>query len=160
MISQSSVPAADPQAPPAPAPVRWGVLGAAGIALNKVIPAMQRGTWSRVVALASRDEGRAAAAEMASDLRQLRSGLSASWSGPSMVFDRDLVVEVQGGSVTGGVRRPVRQALAVRVAVTTSPVPATASPRISNPGPRLPIEPGAKTRTCAGIGGLYTFDRP
>ena len=43
-------------------PVRWGVLGAAGIALNKVIPAMQRGTWSRVVALASRDQDRAASA--------------------------------------------------------------------------------------------------
>ncbi len=63
MISQSSAPAADRQAPaPAAVPVRWGVLGAAAIALQKVIPAMQRGTWSRVVALASRDERRAAAA--------------------------------------------------------------------------------------------------
>jgi predicted dehydrogenase len=39
--------------------VRWGVLGAADIALKKVIPAMQRGAWSEVVALASRDAGRA-----------------------------------------------------------------------------------------------------
>jgi len=39
--------------------VRWGVLGAAYIALKKVIPAMQRGAWSEVVALASRDAGRA-----------------------------------------------------------------------------------------------------
>jgi predicted dehydrogenase len=36
-------------------PVRWGVLGAANIALTKAIPAMQRGRWSRVMAIASRD---------------------------------------------------------------------------------------------------------
>lgn len=35
--------------------VRWGVLGAAKIATNQVIPAMQQGEWSEVVALASRD---------------------------------------------------------------------------------------------------------
>ena len=35
--------------------VRWGVLGAADIALKKVIPAMQRGAWTEVFALASRD---------------------------------------------------------------------------------------------------------
>jgi predicted dehydrogenase len=35
--------------------VRWGVLGAAAIATKKVIPAMQRGTWSAVAAIASRD---------------------------------------------------------------------------------------------------------
>ena len=35
--------------------VRWGVLGAAKIALNKVIPAMQKGEWSEVAAIASRD---------------------------------------------------------------------------------------------------------
>jgi predicted dehydrogenase len=40
-------------------PVRWGVLGAAKIARTKVIPAMQRGHASRVVAIASRDEERA-----------------------------------------------------------------------------------------------------
>ena len=39
--------------------VRWGVLGAAQIALKKVIPAMQRGTWSQIAALASRDEAKA-----------------------------------------------------------------------------------------------------
>lgn len=42
-----------------PKKVRWGVLGAARIAVNKVIPAMQRGEWSEVVALASRDLARA-----------------------------------------------------------------------------------------------------
>jgi predicted dehydrogenase len=39
--------------------VRWGVLGAAKIAVEKVIPAMQRGLWSEVVGLASRDFTRA-----------------------------------------------------------------------------------------------------
>lgn len=45
--------------------VRWGVLGAAKIAVEKVIPAMQRGEWSEVVAIASRDAGRAAQAARA-----------------------------------------------------------------------------------------------
>jgi len=35
--------------------VRWGVLGAANIAIKKVIPAMQRGQWCEIVAIASRD---------------------------------------------------------------------------------------------------------
>lgn len=35
--------------------VRWGVLGAAAIAVKKVVPAMQEGEWSRVTAIASRD---------------------------------------------------------------------------------------------------------
>jgi predicted dehydrogenase len=35
--------------------VRWGVLGVAGIATKKVIPGMQRGTASEIVAIASRD---------------------------------------------------------------------------------------------------------
>ena len=39
--------------------LRWGVLGAAKIATAKVIPAMQRGAHSEVVALASRDARRA-----------------------------------------------------------------------------------------------------
>jgi predicted dehydrogenase len=43
-------------------PVRWGVLGAANIALRKVVPAMQRSRHCRVVALASRDPARARAA--------------------------------------------------------------------------------------------------
>jgi predicted dehydrogenase len=40
--------------------VRWGVLGAAKIAVEKVVPAMQRGEWSEVSGLASRDAGTAA----------------------------------------------------------------------------------------------------
>ncbi len=39
--------------------MRWGVLGAAKIAVEKVIPAMQQGEWSEVAALASRDGGKA-----------------------------------------------------------------------------------------------------
>ncbi len=35
--------------------IRWGVLGAAKIAVTKVIPAMQRGTYSEISAIASRD---------------------------------------------------------------------------------------------------------
>src|SRR5690242_13761873 len=46
--------------------VRWGVLGTAKIALQKVIPAMQRSPWCDVVAIASRDiaKARNAAAEL------------------------------------------------------------------------------------------------
>lgn len=39
--------------------VRWGVLGVANIAVEKVIPAMQRGEWSAVTAIASRDRRKA-----------------------------------------------------------------------------------------------------
>jgi predicted dehydrogenase len=46
--------------------VRWGVLGTAGIATRQVIPAMQRGRYSRVTAIASRDHARAA--KVAADL--------------------------------------------------------------------------------------------
>ena len=35
--------------------VQWGVLGAASIAVRKVIPGMQAGEWSEVAAIASRD---------------------------------------------------------------------------------------------------------
>jgi predicted dehydrogenase len=41
--------------------VQWGVLGAAKIALNKVIPAMQRGKYCHVAAIASRDMEKAQA---------------------------------------------------------------------------------------------------
>jgi predicted dehydrogenase len=38
--------------------LRWGVLGAARIAVNKVVPAMQRGRFCDVAALASRDRAK------------------------------------------------------------------------------------------------------
>src|SRR5215831_8473961 len=41
------------------AKVRWGILGVARIAVNRVIPAMQQGELSEVVAIASRDRARA-----------------------------------------------------------------------------------------------------
>jgi predicted dehydrogenase len=40
-------------------PVKWGVLGVAKIATEKVIPAMQRGALCRIEAIASRDGARA-----------------------------------------------------------------------------------------------------
>ncbi len=43
-------------------PVRWGILGAANIGVRKVIPAMQRGARSHVVAIASRNLAKAQAA--------------------------------------------------------------------------------------------------
>jgi predicted dehydrogenase len=39
--------------------VKWGVLGVARIATQKVIPAMQQGEWSEVTAIASRDLAKA-----------------------------------------------------------------------------------------------------
>src|SRR6202047_5527578 len=35
--------------------VKWGVLGVASIATKKVIPGMQKGEWSEIAAIASRD---------------------------------------------------------------------------------------------------------
>jgi predicted dehydrogenase len=40
-------------------PVRWGILGAANIAINKVVPAMRASRLSQTVAIASRDIDRA-----------------------------------------------------------------------------------------------------
>jgi len=42
--------------------VRWGVLGAAQIGVRKVLPGMQKGEWSEVTAIASRDRHKAEAA--------------------------------------------------------------------------------------------------
>jgi predicted dehydrogenase len=47
------------------AKIRWGVLGVARIAVNRVIPAMQKGAVSEVVAIASRDLSRAQEAAQA-----------------------------------------------------------------------------------------------
>src|SRR5918911_380699 len=54
-----------------PSKVRWGVLGAANIAVKKVIPAMQRGEWSEVVGLASRDVERARGEARALGIRKV-----------------------------------------------------------------------------------------
>lgn len=42
-----------------PRKIRWGVLGAAKIALKKVIPGMQAGSYCEIAAIASRDEQKA-----------------------------------------------------------------------------------------------------
>src|SRR5450755_2894895 len=39
--------------------VRWGILSTAKIAVTKVIPGMQKGVWSEVIAITSRDRGKA-----------------------------------------------------------------------------------------------------
>jgi predicted dehydrogenase len=51
-------------------PVRWGVLGAAKIALTKVIPAIQKSELGGVVAIASRDKDKARAAADRFDIRR------------------------------------------------------------------------------------------
>src|SRR5215212_9289151 len=48
--------------------VRWGVLGVARIATQKVIPGMQRGTWTQIDAIASRDAAKARAAAAAAGI--------------------------------------------------------------------------------------------
>lgn len=48
--------------------IRWGILSTANIGVKKVIPAMQRGHYSRVVAIASRDLTRAQAAAKSLDI--------------------------------------------------------------------------------------------
>src|SRR5262245_20477070 len=39
--------------------VKWGILGVASIATRKVIPGMQKGQWSEIAAIASRDREKA-----------------------------------------------------------------------------------------------------
>jgi predicted dehydrogenase len=48
--------------------VRWGILSTAKIGIDKVIPAMQRGQYCNVVAIASRDPVRAQAAASSLDI--------------------------------------------------------------------------------------------
>ena len=50
--------------------VKWGVLGAAKIALKKVIPAMQRGESTKVIAIASREIKKARHAADQLDIRK------------------------------------------------------------------------------------------
>jgi predicted dehydrogenase len=45
-----------------PKKVRWGILSTAKIAVEKVIPAMQKSEWSEITAIASRDRNKADAA--------------------------------------------------------------------------------------------------
>jgi predicted dehydrogenase len=64
--------------------VSWGVLGAARIATQKVIPAMQRGEWSTVTAIASRDLSRAEAAARALDIPKAYGSYEAMLADPDI----------------------------------------------------------------------------
>ena len=46
-------------------PVRWGILGTANIAVNKVVPAMRSSRLSKTIAIASRDIEKARSAARA-----------------------------------------------------------------------------------------------
>ena len=65
-------------------PVRWGVLGAANIALTKVIPAMQRSTRARVVAIASRDAAKARKAAESLDIERAYDSYEALLADPDV----------------------------------------------------------------------------
>lgn len=64
--------------------LRWGVLGAAGIALRKVIPAMQRCELGEVTAIASRDRAKAAAAAAKLELQKAYGSYEALLADPDI----------------------------------------------------------------------------
>ena len=66
--------------------VRWGVLGVAKIAVQRIIPAMQRSQWAEVAAIASRDPDKARAAAAAAGIPR------AYGSYEELLADRDIEV--------------------------------------------------------------------
>ena len=62
----------------------WGVLGAAGIAVGMVIPAIQQSRRGRVVALGSRDTGKAAAAAASLGIERVHASYEAVLSDPAV----------------------------------------------------------------------------
>ncbi len=64
--------------------LRWGVLGAAGIATKQVIPAMQRGRCTRVTAIASRDPARAEAVASQLDIARAHGSYEALLRDPDV----------------------------------------------------------------------------
>jgi predicted dehydrogenase len=64
--------------------IRWGVLGVASIAVEKVIPAMRRGEYTDVVAIASRDLDRAQAAAKQLGLRRAYGSYEALLADPEI----------------------------------------------------------------------------
>src|SRR5215212_10765977 len=64
--------------------VRWGVLGVARIATQKVIPGMQRGTWTQVDAIASRDAAKARAAAAAASIPKAYGSYEALLADPAI----------------------------------------------------------------------------
>ena len=71
---------------PAPqvAPLRWGVLGAANIALTTGVPAIQRSRHGRVVAIASRDLAKARAAADAAGVARAHGSYEALLDDPDV----------------------------------------------------------------------------
>src|SRR5215471_16866549 len=63
--------------------VKWGVLGAANIAVKKVIPAMQGSEWCEIAALASREPAKAQ--RFAAEL-----GIPKSYSYDELVADPEI----------------------------------------------------------------------
>ena len=78
-------------------PVRWGVLGAANIALQKVIPAMQSGCLSRVVAIASRDLAKARAAADALHIERAYGSFTRTFSLPDDADPQQVNAEFKDG---------------------------------------------------------------
>jgi predicted dehydrogenase len=74
----------DPDPAIAPAPLRWGVLGAANIALRKVVPAIQASRHGRVVAIASRDAAKARAAADAAGVPRAHGSYEALLADPEV----------------------------------------------------------------------------
>ena len=64
--------------------VRWGVLGVAKIATAQVISAMQKGEWSEVVAIASRDASKARASAEALGMRKSHGSYEALLEDPDI----------------------------------------------------------------------------
>jgi D-xylose 1-dehydrogenase (NADP+, D-xylono-1,5-lactone-forming) len=64
--------------------LRWGVLGAAGIADHAVLPALKADPGSRVVAIASRDRGRAEAMARRHDLERVHDGYAELLDDPDL----------------------------------------------------------------------------
>ena len=73
--------------------LRWGVLSTANIAVTKVIPAMQRGEWCEVVAIASRD------LEKAKQVAQ-RLGIPKAYGSYEALLDDDARAVGCGGELT------------------------------------------------------------
>jgi predicted dehydrogenase len=64
--------------------VRWGVLGVAAIAVRKVIPGMQKGEWSQVTAIASRDRQKAEDAARQLGIRKAHGSYEALLADPDI----------------------------------------------------------------------------
>ncbi|MDP3070675.1 MAG: Gfo/Idh/MocA family oxidoreductase [Opitutaceae bacterium] len=64
--------------------LHWGVLGAARIAVNKVIPALQRSQFGTVVAIASRDAAKGAAAARQHGIARVHASYEALLADPGV----------------------------------------------------------------------------